>query len=364
MEKITSPKQDQLQQNLLQSLVNEVIDNSNVVVSNVSTEITPSLLPTTLDPSDFLPTTVDISDNKLTSNMLVNHKETLSEVKSYNEEDENMLCNKNILGKNTLMYNEVVADSKVKADNTPPNTKVDKLSSVSNGKETLFKDFDNLLEKFKKFKEANPMIKTEDDPSRPNLKLRQVTHTNNVKPFNDVQPFGYIFADNLSDSRNELMHPFNKIKVHKTYDENRTYLVFNDGFRSNLQICVFKTKYGKHVYVNDIVVPLSVFLSISHCSVDKLPKGTTENLEHLDFTTDLNRIKCETYSGETFVIKNTTVPHIMAALQDLNELEKYESSNYFFNMLPTNIRMWSVIGYLYLVAMFSRLCPTRSPTRR
>ena len=334
MEKITSPKQNQLLQNLLQSLVNEVIDNSNVIVSNVSTEIAPS----------FLPTTLDISNNKLTSNILVNHKETCSKVKSHNEEDEN------ILGKNTLIYSEIYAHEK------PLNKMVDKLISAQPTQDELKKDFDDMVQKLKV---VNPKIKTEDDPSRPNLKLRQDTQTNDVKCFNDVQPFNYQFADGLSDSRNELMHPFNKIKVHKTYDENRTYLVFNDGFRSNLQICVFKTRYGKHVYVNNTVIPLSVFLSISHCFVDKLPKGTTNNGECMDFSPDLNRIKCETYSGETFIIPNTTVPHIMAAIQELNESEKYESSNNFCNMIPTNIRMWYVLGYLYLVAKFSRLCPKR-----
>lgn len=312
------PENDTLIQKL-QSSGTEVIDISNVVATQKFTE-------------PIFPTGLDISYNT---------------VQSYNEGGEN------IFGKTTIIYNEIGACDSVK---------VDSLSSLL-PHNRMFMSKDDSNDWRKKWQAANSNIYStdlsENNSSKQNVQHTQFIQKDDIKPFNDIQPFNYLYEDDIIDSRKELMAPFNKIKVQRIFDENRTYLLFNDGFRSNLKICVFKTKYGKHVYANNIVIPYDVFLSISHCSVEKLPKGTTENLEHLDFTTDLNRIKCETYSGETFIIPNTTVPHIMAAIQELNESEKYEISHNFLNMLPTNIKILYVICYVYLVAMFSRLCPTR-----
>ena len=144
--------------------------------------------------------------------------------------------------------------------------------------------------------------------------------------------FGEDYESYHSDWMKASVSRYDSIKVQKSVDKyGRRFYMFDDGTNVNLLIMVFRTPAGEMLCINDTILPLKEFLSITHAHPAKKPelKGEQPNLEIRRAFAPINDgdVLCKVGdSDEWFTIQNSTVNQIMTALLFLSK-EKEEPAN-------------------------------------
>lgn len=102
----------------------------------------------------------------------------------------------------------------------------------------------------------------------------------------------------------------------------RRFFVFDDDFAPRLVIVVFETRAGTMASVNESVMSLDSFLTVTSVTASAAAQTKPEappNLQlRLSPVVGAAPVVCRTREGERFEIANTTVPAIMMALARLS----------------------------------------------
>ena len=111
-----------------------------------------------------------------------------------------------------------------------------------------------------------------------------------------------------SDLMKASVSRYDSIKVQRSVDKyGRHFFMFDDGKSVNLLIMIFTTAVGEMLCINDTIMPLQEFLSITHAR--PAPKSA-----QLQGNTGGDVLCKISDSDEWFIIQNTTVNQVMTAL--------------------------------------------------
>lgn len=153
-------------------------------------------------------------------------------------------------------------------------------------------------------------------------------------------PAPYVSYD--ADSVNTSAAEYNLQVKTCTDSVGRTFYEFDDGKSKALVVCVFKTIAGELIALNGVVMPMADFQQIVYVRTQAPKKGRVakESRELRAAPPVLNdTVHCTLKNGQTLMLPNTTVKHVMMALQHLapppshietevDEDEMYETEEY------------------------------------
>lgn len=140
-------------------------------------------------------------------------------------------------------------------------------------------------------------------------------------PAETIAPYAEYQKDSISASVNDYA-----IRVKEYQDKHgRQFYEFDNGRSKPLLACVFTTTAGQLISLNGVVAPLVSFQNIIYARTAPAKVGKEAKRAASRTTSDLRgtlpvgdeKVLCTLTDGQQLTIPNTTVQHVMMALQSL-----------------------------------------------